>query len=399
MSGVTRVAIVDPSDDSREHLRGCLLGMDTIWLEAECSRYEFFLDVIQQSTPDVAIVCVDSDTDTAMNLIRRLATSQPGVDLVAVSSRSDGQFILQTMRSGAKEFVSLPVRIEELHEVLDRLRTSRAGKDGDSRVTSRVYSFCGSRGGAGCTSLAVNFGTILSKNPSYSVAYIDLDLAMGDADVCLDIVPDYTLADVAINIDRIDLQLLKRSLSRHASGLYLLPHPVQIEDAALIQPEHITRVINLLKMTFTHIILDLSKGYRAIDFAAMQSSDEIMLVTQLDVSSLRNVVRVMLSLNDRNNLESKVRVVANRVGSSDAEISVQRAEETIGRSIFARIPNDSRTMLASRNSGVPLIEHAPKSKLFQSILTMTEQITGETAMSGSGEAAKSGVWSFFGAKK
>jgi pilus assembly protein CpaE len=399
MSGVTRVAIVDPFDDSRENLRSGLLSMESVWLEAECSRYEFFIDVIQQSTPDVVVVSVDSDPETALGLIRKIVVSHPSVDVIGVSSRSDGQFILQMMRAGAKEFVSLPVRIEEMLDVLERLHVGRAGKEGDVRVASRVYSFCGSRGGAGCTSLAVNFATILAKNPSYSVALVDLDLAMGDADVCLDIVPDYTLADVAINIDRIDLQLLKRSLSRHGSGLYLLPHPVQIEDASLIQPEHITRVINLLKMTFTHIILDLSKGYRPIDFAAMNSSDEIMLVTQLDVSSLRNVVRVMLSLNERSGLESKVRVVANRVGSSEAEISTQRAEETIGRPIFARVPNDSRTMLASRNSGVPLIEHAPKSKLFQSLLTLTEQVTGETAMAGSTETAKSGVWSLFGSKK
>lgn len=399
MSGVTRVAIVDPLDDSREHLRANLLGMDTVWLEAECSRYEFFLDVIQQSTPDVAIVCVDADAEGATSLIRRISSAQPDVDVVAVSARTDGQFILQIMRSGAKEFVALPIRMEEMMDVLERLRIARVGKDGDGRVASRVYAFCGSRGGAGCTSLAVNFGTILSRNPSFSVALIDLDLAMGDADVCLDIVPDYTLADVAINIDRIDLQLLKRSLSRHASGLYLLPHPVQIEDASLIQPEHVSRVISLLKMTFTHVILDLSKGYRAIDFAGMQMADDILLVTQLDVSSLRNVVRVMLSLNERNGLEPKVKVIANRVGSSDAEISTQRAEETIGRSIFARIPNDSRTMLASRNSGIPLLEHAPKSKLFQSILTMAEQITGETAMAGTPETPKSGVWSIFGPKK
>jgi pilus assembly protein CpaE len=373
--------------------------MDTVWLEAECSRYEFFTDVIQQSTPDVAIVSVDADPEAATHLVRKIVSSNPAVDVVAVSSRSDGQFILQIMRCGAKEFISLPVRIEEMMEVLDRLRLARAGKDSDSRVVSRVYAFCGSRGGAGCTSLAVNMATILAKNPSNSVALVDLDLAMGDADVCLDIVPDYTLADVAINIDRIDLQLLKRSLSRHSSGLYLLPHPVQIEDATLIQPEHISRVVSLLKMTFTHIVLDLSKGYRPIDFAAMSQADEILLVTQLDVSSLRNVVRVMLSLNERNGLEPKVKVVANRVGSSDAEIGTQRAEETIGRPIFSRVPNDSRTMMASRNGGVPLIEHAPKSKLFQSILTLTEQITGETAMAGAPDAAKGGVWSIFGAKK
>lgn len=395
MSGVQRVAIVDPVDDSREHLRNSLLGMDSVWLEAECSRYEFFPDVVQQSTPDVAVVSVDGDPDGSLGLIRKLSNTHPDLDVIAVSSRSDGQFILSVMRSGAKEFVGLPVRMEEMLEVLERLRSARAGKDGDGRVSSRVYAYCGSRGGAGCTSLAVNFGTILAKNPSYSVALVDLDLALGDADVCLDIVPDYTLADVAINIDRIDLQLLKRSLSKHSSGLYLLPHPVQIEDAGLIKPEHVTRVISLLKMTFTHVILDLSKSYRAIDFAAMHMSDEILLVTQLDVSSLRNVVRVMLSMNEREGLEPKVKVIANRVGSSDAEISIQRAEETIGRSIFSRIPNDSRTMLASRNAGIPLISHAPKSKLFQSVLSMTEAVTGETAMAGTSQSQKKGFF-FFG---
>lgn len=395
MSGVQRVAIVDPVDDSREHLRNSLLSIDSVWLEAECSRYEFFPDVVQQSTPDVAVVSVDGNPDEALGLIRKLSLSRPELDVVAVSARTDGQFILSVMRSGSKEFVGLPVHIEEMMEVLGRLQTARAGKEGEGRVTSRVFSFCGSRGGAGCTSMAVNFGTILAKNPSHSVALVDLDLAMGDADVCLDIVPDYTLADVAVNIERIDLQLLKRSLTKHASGLYLLPHPVQIEDAGLIQSEHVTRVISLLKMTFTHIILDLSKSYRALDFAAMELSDDVLLVTQLDVSSLRNVVRVMLSMHEREGLEPKVRVLANRVGSSDAEISIQRAEETIGRSIFARIPNDSRTMLASRNAGVPLIEHAPKSKLFQSILSMTESITGETAMAGAGPAQKRSFF-FFG---
>jgi pilus assembly protein CpaE len=395
MSGVLRVAIVDPVDDSREHLRNSLLSIDSVWLEAECSRYEFFPDVVQQSTPDVAVVSVDGGPDEALGLIRKLSLGRPELDVVAVSARTDGQFILSLMRSGSKEFVGLPVHIEEMMEALHRLQTARAGKEGDGRVSSRVFSFCGSRGGAGCTSLAVNFGTILAKNPSYSVALVDLDLAMGDADVCLDIVPDYTLADVAVNIERIDLQLLKRSLTKHASGLYLLPHPVQIEDAGLIQSEHVTRVVNLLKMTFTHIILDLSKSYRALDFAAMELSDDVLLVTQLDVSSLRNVVRVMLSMHEREGLEPKVRVLANRVGSSDAEVSIQRAEETIGRSIFARIPNDSRTMLASRNAGVPLIEHAPKSKLFQSILSMTESITGETAMAGAGPSQKRGFF-FFG---
>jgi len=64
---------------------------------------------------------------------------------------------------------------------------------------------------------------------------IDLDLALGDADVALDLMADYTLADVALNIDRLDMTFLRRSLSKHSTGLSLLPHPVQMEDVSLIR--------------------------------------------------------------------------------------------------------------------------------------------------------------------
>ena len=37
--------IVDPNDTSRDALKNLLLGMDTVWLEAECSRYEYFSDI------------------------------------------------------------------------------------------------------------------------------------------------------------------------------------------------------------------------------------------------------------------------------------------------------------------------------------------------------------------
>src|SRR4029077_19482806 len=105
---------------------------------------------------------------------------------------------------------------------------------GTSKVESQVITIVGPRGGVGCTSLAVNLGCNLAQDPAHNVALVDLDLALGDADVALDLIPDYTLADVAMNIDRLDMTFLRRSLCKHESGLSLLPHPVQMEDISLI---------------------------------------------------------------------------------------------------------------------------------------------------------------------
>ena len=75
MSNVLRLAIVDPNDSQRESLKAMLLGMDMIWLEAECSRYEFFADVVAQTNPDIGLVAIDADPQKALELVGRLAVA------------------------------------------------------------------------------------------------------------------------------------------------------------------------------------------------------------------------------------------------------------------------------------------------------------------------------------
>src|SRR5262249_51225204 len=114
MSDVQRIAIMDPSDVTREPLRNLLLGVESIWLEAECARYESFLDVVVQSQPDVVIISLDADHAKALALICQLASEPPHVPILAISGRNDGTSILQALRGGAKEFLTQPVVLEEL---------------------------------------------------------------------------------------------------------------------------------------------------------------------------------------------------------------------------------------------------------------------------------------------
>lgn len=381
MKDVKRIAIVDPSDATRETLRNMLLGLENVWLEAECSRYEFFSDVLQQSNPDIALVALDADANRGLQLIGQLSHEMPRMPILAVSSRTDGPFILQTLRSGAKEFLPQPIVLEELMIAMQRVKAAASvhgesnGQAGQSK--SLVIAVAGSRGGIGCTSLAVNLSCALAEDKAHAVALIDLDLALGDADVCLDLMPNYTLADVANNIDRLDMTFLKRSLSKHSSGVSLLPHPLQLEDIGLVQEEHLGRVMGLLRASYTHIVLDLSKSFRPTDFAAMFASDLIVVVAQLELTSLRNTVRLLMSLKNFEGLDAKIRVVLTRVGADNQEITVKKAEETLGREVFWQIPNDAKAMLSSRNAGVPLVQFAPKSKLYQSIRGLAAAMTGK----------------------
>jgi pilus assembly protein CpaE len=388
MVDVLRVAIADPEDSSRDSLKAMLLGLERVWLEAECSRYEFFADVVEQTKPDIGIVSLDADGDKAIALVKKLADQTPDVSIAVVSSSNDGNLILRAMRAGAKEFLTYPLPIEDLVAALERISAQRFGRDSSRSRASKLIAVAGATGGVGTTSVAVNLGCAMAQDKEQSVVLVDLDLSLGDADVFLDVIPDYTLMDVAENVDRLDFTLLKRSLTKHSSGLFLLPRPIHMQDSEQITTEDLQRVIGLLRATFTHVILDLSKGYTRTDISAMDKADDILLVIQLDLPCLRNVVRLMASFDEIEGMKEKVRVVVNRQGMDSGQISLKKAQETIGKDIYWQLPNDYRTMVECRNNGVPLVDEAPKAKITSSIFSLAAALSGSESL-GEDEAATS----------
>ena len=399
MKSVLRLATVDPDERSRNSLKTMLLGVDTVWLEAECSRYEFFMDVVRQTQPDIALVNIDSNHARAIQLVGEVSRAVTNCAVLVVSSSTEGSLILQAMRNGAREFLNMPLLLDDFIAALDRIRVSMGGSSGEGggRV-GKIISIAGVGGGVGSTALVVNAAASLAQDPGNSPVIIDLDLTLGDADVWLDIIPEYTISDVADNISRLDYGLLKRSLTRHDCGVYLLPRPVELETGDAMKPDDLRRILALLKATFSHLIVDVSKSFGKLDLSAMEVSDKVLLVTQLDLSCLRNVVRITQFLNNFPAIKDKVEIVVNRMGLEDADISLKKALETIGHSVFWQLPNDYATMVGARNTGAPLCQFAPKARLTRSINDMVRQLSsGEPGPKKEDEAPKkkSGLFGLF----
>ena len=395
-----RVAIVDPTESTRESLRTLLLGVDFVWLEAECARYEYFFDVIQTSLPDLAIVALDGDKNKALAMIGQLSAENSKLPILTISH--DHQALLMSLQKGAKYFLTHPVTLEDMLTALRRALGESGGPDIMQGSTTRtsgsssVIAVLGSRGGVGTTTLAVNLAATLAADPANAVALIDLDLALGDADIALEVtgVENISISDLARNIERLDMNFLRRAMARHEpTGLSILRHPLEISEVASIHEGHVERILNLLKISYTHLVLDLSKSLLPTDLMAMRMADLILLTAQLELSSLRNVVRLVHCLGQEDNLADKVRVVINRQGGETMEegISVKKAEEVIGKPIFWQVPNDPKPVIAARVSGQPLVRQAPKCKAQLSINGLAQALYGKPVSAG----ARSGKWSFF----
>ena len=271
-------------------------------------------------------MALDGDKHRALGMVGQLATDHPRLPILTVSS--DSQALLQSLQRGAKHFLTQPVTLEDLVGALRRSLsetgterpTGPAGRQAPQggrpdhqrpRVPrrGRVYEHRGQP------------GRHPGRHPDNQVALIDLDLAMGDADIAIELPgnDNLSMGDLARNIERLDMNYLKRALVKHPeTGLSVLRHPLEIHEIGGIHEGHVERILNLLKISYTHLILDLSKALLPTDLMALRMSHLILLIAQLELSSLRNVVRLIHSLSPEGDLGDKLRVVVNRAGSEIA---------------------------------------------------------------------------------
>jgi pilus assembly protein CpaE len=369
-----RIVLVDPGDDTRQSLQRLIGGVNEVWLADVCSQYEGTDQRVAEIAPELVLVVLDSNPDQAIQFVQAILQKTPNVAVLPASRDRDSGVILRVIRAGAREFLPLPTEAGDLLDSVKRLirppaETQTSGARGPQMVT-----ITGASGGVGCTSLAVNLATTLAKASQHEAILADFDLLFGSVDACLDIIPDQSLQGILQNIDRLDLTLLKRSLTRHNTGLYVLPHPVAMEDAAKIDPEALRRLLTLLKTAFPSVLIDTSKGLQSSDFVAFEMADVILVVLQLDLTCLRNTARLLQLFQQFDGLPERVKLVVNRSGSHDTEISLKKAEETLRMRISFHIPNATKLFFAARAKGVPIDAIATGSKPHQAILKIARTV-------------------------
>src|SRR5438046_4026075 len=166
--------------------------------------------------PDLAVVALDGDKTKALNMIGQLSAEYPKLSILTISH--DHQALLMSRQKGAKYFLTHPVTLEDMLSALRRALGENGGPDivqpGGSTVrstgASSMIAVLGSRGGVGTTTLAVNLASTLAADPANAVVLIDLDLALGDADIALELsgVENISIADLARNLERLDQHFL-----------------------------------------------------------------------------------------------------------------------------------------------------------------------------------------------
>jgi pilus assembly protein CpaE len=278
---------------------------------------------------------------------------------------------------GVADFVPQPITRSDLQSALDHAARVHRSTATPSDRHGQVISFLKAGGGMGATTLAVQAACALAakaKSKDKSVCLVDLDVQFGTVALYLDLDNRVGVADLLESPERLDSELLSSVIGQHESGVDVLAAPRDMLALDAVTPEFLATTLDKLRREYGTVILDLPPVWTPWSFKAMESSDVIVLVTQLTVAGVRQARRQLDTMQTNGLDGSDVKVVLNRFEKGWGKtVHFKEAEKALGRKFDYFVPNDYKLVSEALNQGVSLSQIKKKSKVETSILKMLEE--------------------------
>ncbi|MES2391909.1 MAG: AAA family ATPase [Acidobacteriota bacterium] len=303
----------------------------------------------------VAIIDCDRDPVLALETMERLKqTFLHKISLIAISARTDAEFLLSAMRAGCDDVLTKPLDVAIFTAALTRFQKGHVSAAMATQGKGKVISFYGVKGGVGTTTTAVHLATHLVRKHRKKVLLIDYKHELGHVSLHLGIKESsYYFDELVRNVDRLDADLLDGFVTRHSSGLEVIPSPDICALPQEVPSDAISRIMDYLRRRYDFILIDTSMQYTSILTAMMNASDEVALVSTPDVAALRDLVRRIEHLSLIDGFTTKLRVIINRSTSDDA-VSAQDIENAIRFPIHVAVPNNYADLMRAINAGEPV---------------------------------------------
>jgi pilus assembly protein CpaE len=366
--------IVDHDATSAEYLRQALDGdaqtlpsVDSLLRQLEQNPHE-----------DVAILAASVDVQVAFDLAETMRVTRPTLGIILVRRRFDTALLAEAMRAGIREVVpdrdaaALVVAVRRAHEVARKIREHEGDEaSGGDHHYGRVLTVFSAKGGCGKTAVATNLGAALAAGGRYQVCILDLDLAFGDVAIALQLFPAHTIADAVPLAGTLDEKGVSALLTTHSPGLSTLVAPVEPGTAEAVPASLVSELLQVLRSMFDFVVVDTPPAFTDHVLAALDVSDQVLLLATLDIPALKNLKLTLETLELLNYPQERWRVVLNRADSK-VGLSLSEVEKTLHVPISVQVPS-SRAVPASINRGVPLVLDDPNHPVSQSLRHFAER--------------------------
>lgn len=394
MAGNPRILVVDQDFESRADLQKGLVRAQFIVVGGVGYGAEA-LSLASELKPSAILVGVEEPTARALQTIESLSELLPDSTILAYSSQTDAESARKAVVAGARDYLTKPLKIDEVVKAVEsalaqqeRRRALRSGEAAAGpRSAGMVITIFGAKGGIGKTTMATNLAAAFVAINAGSAVVVDVDTIFGDAAMMLDVPVDVSLVDAAGRVDEFDRESLGNSLARHSSGIRVLPAPFEPIDWRNVSPEAVDKVITLLAQTHDFVIVDCPATFTDLVAVALEKATVVLLMTSLDITSIKDTTTALKLLNSGMNNEDKIKLVINHATNTNS-VQEEDVSKVLRREVFWSVPYDA-DVSASLQMGTPVVIDRPRSSVSETIREMAAMLAGvEISYSGNGQGAE-----------
>ena len=269
---------------------------------------------------------------------------------------------------------------------------------------AKVIVVTSGKGGVGKTTTSASFASGLAMRGNKTVV-IDFDVGLRNLDLIMGC--ERRVVFDIINVINGDAALSRALIKdKHCDNLFVLPAS-QTRDKDALSLEGVERIINELKETFDYIVCDSPAGIEHGAFSALYFADEALVVTNPEVSSVRDSDRILGILASKTKramagLEPvKEHLLITRYNplrvNQGQMLSLQDIQDILRIKLIGVIP-ESETVLQASNQGVPAV-HLEGSDVSEAYKDVVARFLGEDKPMRFTEPPKQGLFArLFGGK-
>lgn len=332
----------------------------------------------------VLVLEVDPGDRLSMERLSSVRSSNPGIALIAAIKNPSVGLVRTLIKQGVADVVSLPFETAEvLQTALEVISNHRPSSKLAVKLAPMI-SIASSTSGCGATSIATHLAGELAKHDiaGKGVVIVDLDMQFGSVSEYLGSQGRGTIADLLDAGPRLDADLIRSILRSSSDHVGIIAAPFDIMPLETIDTDQILRILQILRQQFSYVVLDLPADWTNWTLSSALASDEVLLIVELSIDSLRQAKRRMdlfeLVGIDRKN----VQIVLNRVKRRlFPTITADDAEATLGQPPLASIALDEPLVSTAQDQG-ELVTRMQRKSHFASDIENLAQLLRDGPLSG-----------------
>ena len=392
-----RVVIVDDVSETRENVKKLLQFESDVDVVGIARTGKEAIQISQELSPDVVLMDINMPDMDGIAATEAIRARQPTVQVVILSVQSDQNYMRKAMLVGARDFLTKPPMGDELISAIRRAgEMARIEKSKSAQVQAmpiannlggvaamrgpkgKIISIYSPKGGAGCTTLAVNLALTLN-NSDTRVALVDGNLQFGDVAVFINEQGKNTVLDLAPRSEELDPEIVEEVMVKHgASGLHILAAPSRPEHAEKVSSSQFSGLLEYLSQMYAYVVVDTATFLTDVTLAAIDLSDLIVLVTTQDIPSIKNC-RLFLDLLQTLGVErNRILFIMNRYDKR-INITPERVAENLKQEVSLAIPLDEATATKAVNRGVPFVLDSKNQPVSRGVFSLAESVRARVA--------------------